>query len=52
VEEMDMNYHVKDILRDAVDTAKQCGIWQLLTMKEKKETVRYIYSILGTIDHL
>ena len=36
-----MNYPLKDVLRDAVDMAKRAGIWQLLTMKEKEETVRY-----------
>jgi hypothetical protein len=36
-----MNRLVRDILRDAVDMAKQTGIWQLLTKKEKEDIVRY-----------
>ena len=44
-----MNYLLKDVLQDAVDTAKQAGFWQLLTMKEKEETVRYISRNLGAL---
>lgn len=46
---MRMNYLLKDVLRDAVDMAKQAGIWQLLTMKEKEETVRYISRNFGVL---
>jgi hypothetical protein len=41
-----MNNLLKDILRDVVVGAKQAGIWQLLTMKEKEETVRYIHQVI------
>jgi hypothetical protein len=46
---MRMNCLLKDVLRDAVDTAKRAGIWQLLSMKEKEETVRYIFLNFGAV---
>lgn len=38
---IDMKYQLKDLMRDAVEAAKECGIWQLLSMKEKEDVVRY-----------
>lgn len=36
-----MSYLLRDILRDTIVAAKETGIWQLLSLKEKEEVVKY-----------
>jgi hypothetical protein len=49
-----MKYLLRDILRDAIEMAKETGIWQLLTLREKQEVVRYFLlhsdSLMDTVD--
>ncbi|MBI4688648.1 MAG: hypothetical protein HY754_00010 [Nitrospirae bacterium] len=34
---------LQDLLRDAIDAAKKSGVWQILTLDEKKSVVEYFY---------
>ncbi len=43
-----MGQMLKYILRDAVDMAKETGVWQLLTLDEKKDFVKYFVSRCGS----
>jgi hypothetical protein len=36
--------NLKNILRDAIAVAKETGLWQKFTLKEKESIVRYFYS--------
>ena len=36
-----MKYLLQDIFRDVIDTAKETGIWQTLSLHEKEEIVNY-----------
>jgi hypothetical protein len=37
--------NLRDILRDAIAVAKQSGIWQKFTLREKEDVVKYFYRI-------
>lgn len=34
---------LRDILMDAIDTAKKAGVWQSFSMTEKKALIEYFY---------
>lgn len=34
---------IKDILREAIGLAKKTGLWQMFSLKEKEDMVRYFY---------
>lgn len=36
-----MRYHLRDLFRDVIETAKDAGIWQELTLEEKNTLVEY-----------
>lgn len=36
-----MSYFLRDLFRDIIDTAKETGIWQMLTMQEREELVEH-----------
>lgn len=44
-----MRYLLRDILRDAIDAAKESGIWQLLTAEEKEDVVTYFLREYGSV---
>lgn len=42
-----MTENPREILRDAVEVAKKTGLWERLTLKEKKEVVKYFTYLAG-----
>lgn len=34
---------LRGIIRDAIEAAKECGLWQTLSLKEKESVVKYFY---------
>ncbi len=36
-----MKYQMRDLFSDVIEMAKECGVWQTLTIDEKKTLVEY-----------
>ena len=41
---------IKNVLRDAIQMAKEKGLWQMLTLREKENLVKYFYTVGGCDD--